>query len=142
MSIQSSGSDVAGILLDTSAYSGAFRGVAAVQAALRAADDVRMSPIVIGELRAGFASGQHRRRNETLLSSFLAKPSVSILPVDLDTADCYATIVSSLRSAGTPIGTNDIWIAASAMQYGLRLLTVDRDFLHVKQVRVDLVETS
>ena len=128
------------IVLDTSAYSGAFRGVAAVQSALQAAEEVRIPAVVIGELRAGFAAGQHRRRNETLLSSFLARPSVSIVPIDAETADCYATIFSSLRSAGTPIGTNDIWVAASAMQHGLRLLTADRDFLRVPQIRVELVD--
>lgn len=45
-----------------------------------------------------------------------------------------------VAAAGTPIGTNDIWVAASAMQYGVRLLTADRDFLRVPQIRVELVE--
>lgn len=127
------------ILLDTSAYSAALRGNSDVQAILRANDDVRMSAVIVGELRAGFARGQHVRRNETLLGSFLSKPSVTIHVVDSDTADCYVTILNGLFAAGTPIGTNDIWIAATAMQHGLRLVTTDRDFLRVAQIRADVV---
>jgi predicted nucleic acid-binding protein len=47
-----------------------------------------------------------------------------------------------LRKRGTSIPTNDIWIAASAMQYGLRLLTADRHFLKVPQIIVDFFEVS
>ena len=140
-STPSSGSRDVAVLLDTSAYSAAMRGHADLQEALRASDDVRVNAVVVGELRAGFARGQRRRRNETLLSSFLGSPSVTVHSLDGDTADCYAAILHALFVAGTPITTNDVWIAATAMQYGLRLLTTDRDFLHVSQVRVELFET-
>jgi predicted nucleic acid-binding protein len=45
-------------------------------------------------------------------------------------------ILESLWSAGTPIPTNDIWIAASAMQYGLAVIKTDAHFLKVPQILV------
>jgi predicted nucleic acid-binding protein len=44
-----------------------------------------------------------------------------------------------MRRAGTPVADHDLWIAATAMQYGLRLLTLDTDFLKISQIVVDLV---
>jgi predicted nucleic acid-binding protein len=48
--------------------------------------------------------------------------------------------LDALRRAGTPIPTHVIWIAATAMQYGLRVLTADRHYLQVSQVIVDYLE--
>lgn len=47
-----------------------------------------------------------------------------------------------LRRQGTPVPINDIWIAATAAQHGLRLLTLDRHFRQVPQVMVDFVELA
>ncbi|MFN2359302.1 MAG: PIN domain-containing protein [Desulfotignum sp.] len=58
--------------------------------------------------------------------------SVVLYPVDITTADYYAEILSSLKKAGTPIPTNDIWIAAAAFQHGLKLFTKDAHFSYVK----------
>ena len=41
---------------------------------------------------------------------------------------------SHLKKAGTPIGSNDVWIAAGAMQHGLPILTSDTDFQKIPQV--------
>jgi len=43
-----------------------------------------------------------------------------------------------LRRSGTPIPTNDIWIAASAMQFGLTVVTTDEHFRNVGEILVDL----
>jgi len=51
-----------------------------------------------------------------------------VVPIDADTVGFYADIYARLRRQGRPIPTNDLWIAASAMQQGLRLLTLDRHF--------------
>lgn len=124
------------LLLDTSAYSAAFRGNGAAKEAIQSAEELFLSPIVIGELLAGFAGGRHREKNEKELAEFLAVPSVSGLEIDQETARRYALILTSLRAAGTPIPTNDIWIAASAMQHGLELLTADDHFSKVGQIVV------
>jgi len=56
------------------------------------------------------------------------------------TAERYAVIYASLRSSGQPIPTNDLWIAASAMEHGTELVTLDRDFSHVPQILLALYE--
>ncbi len=127
-------------LLDTSAYSAFMRGHPEVKRALQEADEIFLTPVLLGELRAGFVRGRHRRKNEHELHSFLGSPRVHVLPVDADTAERYAVILNTLWTAGTPIPTNEIWIAACAMQHGLRVLTMDAHYQRVSQVIVDLVE--
>lgn len=130
------------VLLDTSAYSHAMRGHRALVQLLRTVDEIHVSAIVIGELRAGFRRGSRRTKNESNLTTFLSSPRVVRFSVDEETADCYAAVLDSLRAAGTPITTNDVWISATAMQHGHRLVTTDRDFLHVRQIRVELFDPS
>jgi tRNA(fMet)-specific endonuclease VapC len=115
------------ILLDTSAYSAFFRGHAGVVAALQEADEIALTPVVLGELRAGFVQGKRRAENQRELAEFLASPRVFVYDVDAETAIRYAAVVQSLRSAGTPIPTNDIWIAASALQHGFSVVTTDSE---------------
>ncbi len=126
------------ILLDTSALSAFFRGHAGIVEATRAADRIAVSPIVLGELNTGFRGGGRLQRNRELLSKFLQSPRVRTLNLDAETAERYAQIYDSLRRAGTPIPTNDIWIAASAMQFGLLLVTTDGHFERVVQISLDL----
>jgi tRNA(fMet)-specific endonuclease VapC len=59
-----------------------------------------------------------------------------VAPLDLETAQRYAEILPYLRERGTPIPTNDIWIAATAMEWGLRVLTTDAHFGWLPQVSV------
>lgn len=126
-----------GLFLDTSAYSALGRGHVAIASAVRVAERIVVNPVVLGELLAGFRRGKDRRGNEEQLDRFLRSPRVDVLVLDRRTSDCYAAIQASLREAGTPIPTNDMWIAATAMQHGLTVLTTDEDFLRVGQVLVD-----
>ena len=116
------------LLLDTSGYSAFMRGHSEVVAALQEADEVCLNAVVLGELVAGFIRGKRRKKNESELKTFLQSPRVKILDVNAETAERYAAILNSLWKAGTPIPTNDIWIAATAMQHGLHLLTTDAYF--------------
>ena len=95
-----------------------------------------MPPIVLGELLAGFRIGSRDRANRRELEAFLSSPRVRVSPIDAETAQRYAEIFSYLRERGTPIPTNDIWIGACAMQWGLRLLTTDSHFERLPQVSV------
>lgn len=124
------------LLLDTSAYSSFMRGHQEVQEALQSADSIAVNPVVLGELHAGFHHGRHSDKNRTLLNQFLASPRVYVVAIDEDTAERYAMILNGLWTIGRPIPTNDLWIAASAMQYGLTVLTTDAHFKHVAQVLV------
>jgi len=123
-----------GLLLDTSAYSGLLKGHEDIQRHIRRADTLYLNPVVLGELRAGFGAGQRARKNEDYLRRFLASPRVAVLAIDEDTSERYALIVNSLWSAATPVPTNDIWIAATAMQHGLAVLTMDGHFQRIPQI--------
>jgi tRNA(fMet)-specific endonuclease VapC len=128
------------IALDTSAYSAFMRGNEGVAAALRQAEEIVLSPVVLGELRAGFRGGTRRSKNESELAEFVASPRVRLAIIDADTADRYAEIVTYLRQAGTPIPTNDVWIAANAMEHGLQVVTTDPRYQKIAQVLVNLHE--
>ena len=126
-----------GVLLDTSAYSALGRGHSGIVERIREVDRIVVNPVLIGELRAGFRKGSRRRKNEEELERFLATPRVETLGIDAETAKRYAAILEDLWRAGTPIPTNDVWIASSAMQHGLSLLTTDGHYRHVKQILVE-----
>jgi predicted nucleic acid-binding protein len=125
------------ILVDTSAYSAFMRGSQTIGNAIRAADEIVLNAVVLGELRSGFSRGDQQARNERELLSFLDSPRVSTVSIDDESSDRYAIILASLWIAGTPVPTNDIWIAASAMQHGLRVLTTDEHYLRITQIVVD-----
>ena len=124
------------VLLDTSGYSAFMRGHAEVVAAVQEADEICLNPVVLGELIAGFIGGKRRKKNESELKTFLQSLRVKVLDVNSETAERYAVILNSLWKAGTPIPTNDIWIAATAMQHGLHLLTTDAHYQEVSQIIV------
>jgi tRNA(fMet)-specific endonuclease VapC len=67
-------------------------------------------------------------------------PRVTVVDIDEETAEPYAVILGALSGAGTPVPTSDLWIAASAMQHGLRIITTDAHFLKIKQVIVEYYE--
>ena len=129
------------ILLDTSAYSALFRKHHAVVDLVESAESLYFTPIVLGELRAGFLLGTRREENERALREFLQSPRVTVLAIDDETADRWAVIAAFLKKTGTPVASNDIWIAASAMQHGLPILTSDADFQKIPQVIVHHFES-
>jgi predicted nucleic acid-binding protein len=59
---------------------------------------------------------------------------VSVLCADHQTTDVYARLFQQLRRAGTPIPTNDLWIASLAVQHQLMLLSRDEHFAKLPQV--------
>jgi tRNA(fMet)-specific endonuclease VapC len=130
------------LLLDTSAYSAFLRCHEEIRERLRRAAEIFINPIALGELRAGSGRGRQRKRNEGYLQRFISSSSVTAVSVDAETSERYAFILNALWEAGTPAPTNDIWIAASAMQHGLALLTTDSHFLKTSQVIVYHVALS
>ncbi len=116
------------LLIDTSAYSLAKRGHPEAVEAVRAAMSLGMTAVVLGELISGFTAGRMEARNRHELLEFLDSPRVHILPMGLETAERFALIRRILRESGKPIPTNDLWIAASALEHGFRLLTADGHF--------------
>ena len=125
------------MLLDTSAYSAFLRGHEEIRATVRTNEEIFLNSIVVGELMAEFIKGGRRKKNEDELRRFLMSPRVSLLDVSEETAERYAVILNSLWQAGSPIPTNDIWIAASAMEHGLRVVTTDEHYDKIPQIMVD-----
>ncbi len=119
------------VLLDTDAYSAFMRGHEGVVAHVREAERVFLSAVVVGELLFGFRSGSRYERNRKTLDAFVTNPYVDLLPVTWTTAERFGRIAAALRAKGRPIPTNDIWIAAHAMETGADLLSFDEHYGHV-----------
>ena len=62
------------------------------------------------------------------LDQFLEHEAVELVPIGKITSDRYSRIAAKLKQQGTPIPTNDIWIAAQAMEQGAELITSDQHF--------------
>jgi len=124
------------ILLDTNRLTDALRRERLVAALVEEAAEVWIPFIALAEIKAGFLGGHPRRRahNEALLLRFLRLPSVEVLYADRETTEVYARLFLQLRQAGTPIPTNDLWIASLAIQHELALITRDAHFAKVPQV--------
>jgi tRNA(fMet)-specific endonuclease VapC len=119
------------VLLDTNVLSEFFFGDPETVEAFQRAGTLAVNTIVLGELLAGFAMGNRPGENRRLLARFLANPRVSIHPLGSDTAEHYVGVFAQLRRKGRPIPSNDMWVAASALEHGLVLLTRDGHFAEI-----------
>ena len=124
------------LLLDTSAYSGFNRGDKRLKDYFRPDIEILVPLIIIGELRAGFAQGTRKEENEALLQKLLDSSNVSTVTISDKTTKLFAAIFKRLKLAGTPINTNDMWIAALALEYDCLLVTLDSDFKRVPDLLI------
>ena len=116
------------LALDTNRYVDMCRGDVTVVETVELADEVWLPFIVLGELRAGFAVGSQGSRNEAVLRRFLLKSGVGVLYADEQTTHQYGAVYRQLRKQGTPIPTNDMWVAALVLQHSLVLFARDAHF--------------
>jgi tRNA(fMet)-specific endonuclease VapC len=123
------------IALDTNRYSDLARGAQEVRDHLERADAVFLPFVVIAELRCGFVGGRRTSENEQALARFLDQPGAAVLYADNETTGHYASVFHQLRRQGTPIPTNDIWIASLCLQHDLTLYARDAHFDHIVQLR-------
>jgi tRNA(fMet)-specific endonuclease VapC len=124
------------IALDTNTYVGFKRGNPTCVELIRQAKRLLVSTTVLGELLAGFACGDREARNREELRRFLEVESVQVIPLGLETADSYALLYRSLRQQGTPIPSNDLWIAACCLEHGALLFSLDAHFERVPGLRL------
>ena len=122
------------IVVDTNRYRDFCAGDPGAAELFRAADTVCLPFVTIAELRAGFLAGSAGARNEGVLARFLGRPRVRVLWPDEQTTHHYARLFLQLRRQGTPIPTNDLWIAALAVQHDLALATRDAHFDRLPQL--------
>lgn len=116
------------ILIDTNAYAAFKRGSSSVVEVIKHAETLAMSPIVLGELLSGFECGNKKKKNLDELHHFLQSSRIRVFSITSDTAIFYSQIYFSLRSKGNPIPTNDMWIAAQALENGCVLCSHDKHF--------------
>lgn len=123
-------------VLDTSAYSQFKRGDPKAVELIDSADWLGMTSIVLGELEIGFLLGDLKRleHNRQQLSEFLDNSVVELLVPDSSVSRIYAEIVVDLRKEGTPLPSNDVWIAAMAVRTGATVLTYDDHFRAIRRV--------
>ena len=120
------------MILDTNALSDIAEAEPNAVAVFSSAEIIAIPVIVLGEYRFGIAGSRRRAEYDKWLAASL--PSCRVLEIDEQTTFGYAAIRSELRDAGTPIPSNDTWIAALCRQYGLALLSRDRHFDRVKGI--------
>lgn len=135
-----------GVLIDTSVLVAHERGrldldrIASEQLGARAADPFFISVITVSELLHGAHRAQDRvqraRRTAFVEGVIDAFP---LLRIDLMTTRVHAELGAELAGQGTPIGTHDLWIAASAVARGLSLVTSNaREFERVPGLVVEV----
>lgn len=119
------------LLIDTNIYVAFKRNDPDVIDLLRQADSIALNTAVLAELLAGFKGGIREVANRKELDQFLDSPRVELFALDESTADFFALVFNDLKKIGRPIPTNDIWIAATALQYGRTLATLDSHFSYI-----------
>lgn len=124
------------VMLDTNAYAALLSGDTAVREALATVSEILLPIFVVGELEAGFRGGTRYAENVAIFQRFLAKPGIRMVVSGHETARIYGEVKDGLKRAGSPVPTNDIWIAASAIEHAAILVTYDRHFASIRQVRL------
>jgi len=127
---------ITSILLDTNAYTAFKRNKLDTLEIIRNVDIIGINSVIIGELLGGFALGNKEGINRDELQKFLSSSRIKIFNIDRETAEYYALIYKELRQKGRPIPTNDMWIAATAIQHNLILFTYDSDFLSISNLKI------
>lgn len=123
------------VLLDTNVYSQVARGAPALAQAVRGASELVFSVVVAGELLNGYRAGNRYEKNLAVLRKFLVQPFVEFRDLTFETAEHFGRVQSQLRKLGAPIPTNDVWIAAQAMEAGAELWTLDGHFREIEGLR-------
>lgn len=126
---------IAAVVIDTNVYSGFRRGVADCVEVFSRVPRLIVPLVVVAELLAGFEGSRKAQANRSELDLFLSSSRVTPHLPDLRTAQFYARVYQQLRALGQPIPTNDIWVAASALQMNAPLISADAHFAQVPHLR-------
>jgi len=102
----------------------------------RLPDDLAVSVITIGELRAGVLSAADTATRDRRLSTLVAAQVVRAMPIDESTADAWARLRVALRDLGRKMPVNDSWIAATAVALAVPVVTQDDDYDNVPDLDV------
>ena len=114
------------VILDTNALSAVADAEPGALARIGSARIVAVPVVVLGEYLFGIAQSRRRKEYEAWVDEFMG--DCQVLPITGETAGRYAGLRLDLKRAGTPIPSNDLWIAALCRQHALPLLSRDRHF--------------
>lgn len=120
------------ILFDTNAYASFKRNDVDIIEIVQHAEWIGISPIVIGELLTGFDGGNKAKQNKIELQKFLESSRIIIYHLTVDTSHFFSQIYCTLKTKGKPIPTNDMWIAAQALEHGCVVCTHDKHFGYIE----------
>ncbi len=100
-----------------------------------AAGSVGMSLITYGELRYG--AEKSSQRGSALDKLERLQSMILVITLDAAVGERYGAIRAHLERAGTPIGNNDLWIAAHALSLGVTLISNNtREFERVPKLKL------
>jgi tRNA(fMet)-specific endonuclease VapC len=117
------------LLLDTNIVIALFARDASIRTKLGQATETFVSIIALGELCYGARKSGRVDANLARIDEFASQSAV--LGCDTETAREYGRIKNELRARGRPIPENDIWIAATAIQHQLTLVSRDDHFAEI-----------
>jgi tRNA(fMet)-specific endonuclease VapC len=120
------------MILDTNALSAWADGNQACRPFFAQARRIVVPVVVLGEYFYGIRQSRFRPRYEAWLASIA--PDVELAPVTPVTANYYGDLRLRLKTQGTPIPANDVWIAAVALEMRLPLLSNDSHFDHCPDI--------
>ncbi len=123
------------VLLDTNIVIATFRLERRVRQRLARCQQVFLSSIVLGELYFGAYNSARVSDNLTRIEDLA--PATTVVHCDKSTAQLYGQVRSLLRQKGRPLPDHDIWIAATALQHQLTLVTRDQHFQEVDDLMVE-----
>ena len=101
----------------------------------RSFGEICISAVTVSELRYGVSKSAKRAENATVLEEFLSR--FELLDYPVDAAASYGALRTALERAGTPIGGNDLLIAAHALAMGASVATSNRaEFDRIRGLKV------
>ena len=124
------------ILLDTNAYTGLINGDTKVYEYIVQTDIIYISTVMLGELYAGFFGGSKPEWNSNILHDFLKKETVEIIAITHETAKIFGAIKNELKQKAKTIPVDDIWIAAHAIETDSTLVTYDKHFTNISNLKI------
>jgi tRNA(fMet)-specific endonuclease VapC len=127
------------LVLDTSGLIHFFRKQSQAFHAVARAEKILVPVVTLGEWLVGVHAQGTTSLKAQLMNEFLDRPRVILQTIKNDTADYYAHLFYYLKKKGIPVPTNDLWIAACAMQCGAKILTSDTHFLRMPQLLVEFI---
>ncbi|MFB6306149.1 MAG: type II toxin-antitoxin system VapC family toxin [Flavobacteriales bacterium] len=128
--------EVGSIIVDTNTYASFKRGNPFAVDIMKRAREIVFTPVVLGELYSGFNLSKKQKENLSEFNELLKNEKVEMVNINETTSKYYANIYKELKYKGKPIPSNDIWIAASAMEFDFNVFSNDKHFNFINDIRV------